>query len=59
VLIAGGALFVLGDMYYDFVLTPKAAAAACGEGNIENVSMRGFYSRDITCFEPVTNMQLQ
>jgi len=45
-----GALFWLGDMYYDFVLTPKAASAYCGKGNIELVSMKGFYTRDIVCF---------
>jgi len=45
-----GSLFWLGDMYYDFVLTPKAASAHCGERNIEHVSMKGFYKRDIICF---------
>ncbi len=49
-IIIAGALFCLGDMYYDFVLTPEAAIGHCGEKNIEAVSMTGFYKRDIICF---------
>jgi len=51
--VIAGALFFLGDMYYDFVLTPEAATAQCGKRNIESVSMKGFYKRKIVCFSDI------
>lgn len=40
----------LGDVYYDTQLTPNAAIAKCGQGNVQTVITSGFYKREVTCF---------
>tara|TARA_R110002020_G_scaffold42092_5_gene123633 strand:+ start:225 stop:431 length:207 start_codon:yes stop_codon:yes gene_type:complete len=41
-------LIYLGDIFYD-MKSGDAALTKCGEGNVEAVSTKGFYKREISC----------
>lgn len=44
-----GMLFFVGDIYHDLVIVPQKAVAQCGEGNVKQVSTRGFYRLTVSC----------